>query len=455
MKKKFYIVAIAILGFVGAVNAQNNPECTTNLSIYSEHVKVKNYDAAYTPWKMVYDNCPGLHKANFIHGERILKYKIEKSEGAEKEAFVKDLLAMYDASRTYFPDDFSIASVAIDKALLLNDEKMGTDQEIYNMLDKAFREDRAHFSNPKALYLDFSLLVDLYKAGFKDLQEVFDTYDEIIEQIGLENKKLTDKIEQLLPKEDAGTITAKEKRILAAATQNSETYGVIEGSIDAKLGELAECSNLIPLYQKSFEDKKSDITWVKRAVNRMFNKDCTDDPMFKKLIDAQLAIEPTADLYVYLGLLEMKSGNTSAAVSNFNKAGDLEKDKYKKSDIFYKVATIYARSSKSTARSYAQKAIDANASNGKAYLLIATLYANSANDCGDSAFDKRAIYWKAADVARQAGRVDPSLSGRSSQAVNSYMSKAPSKEMIFNSGMSGKTVTFNCWVGGSIKVPNL
>ena len=119
------------------------------------------------------------------------------------------------------------------------------------------------------------------------------------------------------------------------------------------------------------------------------------------------------------------------------------------------MATIYARSSKSTARNYAQKAIDANPSNGKAYLLIATLYANSANDCGDSAFDKRAIYWKAAEVARQAGRVDPSLSGRSGQAVNSYMSKAPSKEMIFNSGMSGKTVTFNCWVGGSVKVPNL
>ncbi len=455
MKKKFYIVAIAVLGFVGAVNAQNNPECTTNLSIYSEHVKVKNYEAAYTPWKMVYDNCPSLHKANFIYGEKILLYKIEKAAGAEKQTFIKDLMALYDASIASFPSDFTKAGVAIDKALLMNDVKIGTDQEVYNVLDKAFQEDKGNFSNPKALYLYFSLLVDLHKAGTKDLQEVFDTYDNVIEQIGVENKKLTDRIEQLLPKEDAGTITAKEKRILAASTQNSEIYGTIEGSIDAKLGELAECSNLIPLYQKSFEDKKSDITWVKRAVNRMFNKECTDDPMFKKLIDAQLAIEPTADLYVYLGLLEMKSGSTSAAVSNFNKAGDLEKDKYKKSDIFYKVATIYARSSKSTARNYAQKAIDANPSNGKAYLLIATLYANSANDCGDSAFDKRAIYWKAAEVARQAGRVDPSLSGRSGQAVNSYMSKAPSKEMIFNSGMSGKTVTFNCWVGGSVKVPNL
>ena len=55
----------------------------------------------------------------------------------------------------------------------------------------------------------------------------------------------------------------------------------------------------------------------------------------------------------------------------------------------------------------------------------------------------------------KAGRVDPSLSGSSSQAANSYSAKAPSKEMIFSSGMAGKTVTFNCWVGGSVKVPSL
>tara|TARA_R110002050_G_scaffold204522_4_gene340099 strand:+ start:2111 stop:3478 length:1368 start_codon:yes stop_codon:yes gene_type:complete len=455
MKKKLYIVAIALVGFLGTMTAQNNPECTTNLSIYSEHVKVKNYEAAYTPWKMVYENCPSLNKANFIYGERILKYKIEKATGADKAAFMKDLMGLYDASRKTFPANFDLADVLIDKALLMYDEKAGSDQEIYDILHQAFTEDKANFSNPKALYLYFSLLVDLHNAGSKDLQEVFDTYDNVIDQIGVENKKLTDRIEQLLPKEDAGTITSKEKRILAAATQNSENYGKIEGSIDGKLGALAECSNLIPLYEKSFEDKKSDITWIKRAVNRMYNKECTDDPMFKKLIDAQLAIEPTADLYVYLGLLKMKSGSTSSAVADFNKAVDLESDKYKKSDLLYKVATIYSRSSKSSARSYAQKAIDANPSNGKAYLLIATLYANSANDCGTSAFEKRAIYWKAADVARQAGRVDPSLSGRSSQAVNSYILKAPSKEMIFSSGMAGKTVTFNCWVGGSVKVPNL
>jgi tetratricopeptide (TPR) repeat protein len=187
----------------------------------------------------------------------------------------------------------------------------------------------------------------------------------------------------------------------------------------------------------------------------MFSKECTDDPLFRQLFEAQLALEPSASAYMYGGVLKQKAGDNNGAIADFNKAVELETDKYKKSDILYKIATIVRRSSKSQARTYAQKAIDANAANGKAYLLIANLYAGSANDCGSTPFEKRAVYWKAADMARKAGRVDPSLSGNASQSAASYDAKAPSKTDIFNSGMAGKTVTFSCWVGGSVKVPNL
>jgi tetratricopeptide (TPR) repeat protein len=297
--------------------------------------------------------------------------------------------------------------------------------------------------------------VDLHSAGKKELQEVFDAYDDVNEKIEGENQKLTDQITALLPKEENNTLTSKEKKQLSAATTNSESFGKIAGSIDSKLGALANCENLIPLYQKGFEEKKGDVTWVKRAVGRMFNKECTDDPMFKKLFEAQLALDPSADAYVYGGTLKQKSGDTNGAVADFNKALQLETDSYKRSNIAYKVATIYRRGSKSTARNYAQKAIDANPANGRAYLLIASLYAESANECGNTPFEKRAIYWKAADMARKAGRVDPAVSSHANQSAASYSERAPTKEMIFTEGMAGKTVNFSCWVGGSVTVPSL
>lgn len=432
-----------------------NPECMTNLSIYAEHAKVKNYDAAYEPWKMVYESCPDINRANFTYGERILAHKIENSTGADKDGYVQELMSLYDNSIKYFPTNFTKAGVAIDKALLLYDNKMASDEELFNMLDKAFKDDRANFKNPKALYLYFSSLVDLHGAGKKDLQDVFDTYDNVIEKIEEENKKLTDVVTKLLPKDSLGTLTSKEKSQLRVASTNSESYGKVAGSVDSKLGALADCDNLIPLYEKNYEEKKGDVNWVKGAVGRMFSKDCTDDPMFRKLFEAQLALDPSASAYLYGGTLKQKSGDTKGAIEDFNKAVELETDSYKKSNILYKIATTVRKISKSQARSYALKAIDADPANGRAYLLIANLYASSANDCGSTPFEKRAIYWKAADMARKAGRVDPSLSSTASQTAASYDAKAPTKEMIFSSGKAGQTISFSCWVGGSVTVPNL
>ncbi|CEN33645.1 hypothetical protein CCAN12_450007 [Capnocytophaga canimorsus] len=53
--------------------------------------------------------------------------------------------------------------------------------------------------------------------------------------------------------------------------------------------------------------------------------------------------------------------------------------------------------------SYAQKALNYNPSNSDAYRIIAQAYANSANECGSTPFEKRAIYWLAANVARKGG----------------------------------------------------
>ncbi|XLS28687.1 hypothetical protein ACJD0Z_15995 [Flavobacteriaceae bacterium M23B6Z8] len=457
MKKKSIMFLFGLIAAAGTVMGQaQNPECMTNLSIFSEHSKVKNYDAAYEPWKMVRENCPELHLAIYVYGERILKDKIEKSEGTDKSTYIDMLSSMYDDSNKYFPKKFSLAGVAADKAILMYDEKIGTDEELFNMLDEAYKKDRANFSNPKALYLYFSVLVDLHNAGKKDLQEVFDTYDNVTEKIDEEKAALAKVIDSYLEKEEAGTLTSKEKKKLKNARINAESYEKIGGSIDAKLGNLADCDKLIPLYQKNFENKKTDAVWLKRAAGRMDSKDCTDDPMFVKMVEALHALDPSAESAYYLGLLNDKAGNNTEAIKYYNEAVELQSDTYKKAKILYKIATKFKkRGQKSSARNYAQKALNYQPSMGAAYLLIANLYADSANECGSTTFEKRAIYWKAAEMARKAGRVDSSVAGSANRAASSYDQRAPSKQDIFTAGMAGKTITFSCWVGGSVKVPSL
>lgn len=202
MKMKLYFTAIMFLGMMGVSNAQaQNPECMTNLSIFSEHAKVKNYDAAYEPFKKVYETCPQLNNAIYVYGERILKDKIKKAPAGEKDGYIKDLMGLYDDKMKYFSSKTNMAETEIDKILLQYDNKMLDDAGVYAGLSKPFTEDKANFKNPKALYLYFSSLVDLHNAGQKELQEVFDVYDDVTTKIEEENDKLTDRIAKLLPKE--------------------------------------------------------------------------------------------------------------------------------------------------------------------------------------------------------------------------------------------------------------
>ncbi len=83
------------------------------------------------------------------------------------------------------------------------------------------------------------------------------------------------------------------------------------------------------------------------------------------------------------------------------------------------------------------------------------MYADSANDCGDTQFNKRAVYWLAADLAKKAGNVDNSLSKVAQRTAESYIGRAPSKTDIFTEGKEGAVIKFDCWINRSVTVPKL
>ena len=87
--------------------------------------------------------------------------------------------------------------------------------------------------------------------------------------------------------------------------------------------------------------------------------------------------------------------------------------------------------------------------------MIASLYASSANDCGNTQFEKRAVYWLAAKVARKAGKVDASLKKNGEKSALSYEGRAPTKTDIFTEGNAGTSIKLNCWIKTSVTVPNL
>ena len=66
--------------------AQQDEECMTWLTIFSDAAKSKKYDDAYEPWVKLKNKCPKLSRAIYQYGERILKHKIKNSSGSEQSS---------------------------------------------------------------------------------------------------------------------------------------------------------------------------------------------------------------------------------------------------------------------------------------------------------------------------------------------------------------------------------
>ncbi|WP_242085570.1 tetratricopeptide repeat protein [Aestuariivivens sediminis] len=459
MKTKITLLALSLfvlnLGF-----AQQDEECMTKLSIFHEYVKAKNFDAAYEPWMAVRKKCPKFNNAIYIDGEKILDDKIEKTTGAEKVGYINDLLKVWEERGVHFASKTPKGEYAAQACQLKYDyrEELNlSDLELYECFDAAYNLDKATFTNPKSLYTYFSLMVDLYDAKKKSAAELFNKYDDVVEKVEDEIQNYSEKLNVLIEKEDSGVqLTGKEEKYKKYYESYLSAYDKIAGSIDSKLGDRANCDNLIPLYEKGFDENKTSAIWLQRAAGKMSEKECTDHPLFFKLVNAYHELSPSANSAYYLGILKDKEGKSNEAISFYKQAIDLETDNYKKAKLNNRIGLkLKARGSYGSARGFFREALKLNPSNGRPHLSIAAMYAASAKDCGDTNFNKRAVYWLAADEAAKAARVDPTLKKDAAQSVANYTAKAPTKSEIFTAGNSGQSIKIACWIGASVTVPNI
>lgn len=454
MKTKFVLLfTILLLSFSGKSFAQAPDDCTITLSYFTEPAKIKNYEAALPHYEKLIKECPDYNLAIYQYGVKMFEYFIEEKGDKSK---VEDLIQAYRLRLQNFPTQTKEGDVLATIAQIKFDNNLGSKAEQFKAFDEAFTKYPEDFTSGKSLYTYFSLAVDLHNSGEKDLQEIFNLYDVVISKIDAEKNSLAAKLTPLMDKEEGGNaLTDKEKRAKDVYENNLGVYATVEESVNGKLGQLADCPNLIPLYEKDFEAKKNDIEWLKSASNRLDAKDC-ESPLSNKLAVRLHELEPSSTSAYLLGKQAEAEGKASKALEYFNQAADLENDNSKKARIYYSIAENYRKKgSFGTARNYYNKMIDVKPSAGIAYYKIGAMYADSANSCGNTVFEKRAMYWLAADMMDKAARVDGTVAGNARAAASSYRQRAPQASDIFSEGMAGKTVTFNCWVGGSVRVPNL
>lgn len=434
-------------------------DCNRELSVYAQSAKVKDFSSAKKHYDNLTKHCPpDLNKAVYQYGTIMFNDFLDKSESdADKKKYSEALIENYEKQLKHFPesDKSKEAKYYARMAQLKYDAGIGSTEEQYNAFDEAWEMEQ--FNDPKSLYTYFSLLIDLQDDDKKDLEEVFVKYEELMNYINEEEAEKAESDASLQEKKEKGEeLSDDEKRQMHNNEIYLTNYMKIKESIDAKIGTRADCDNLIPLYTKNFDEHKTDEDWLKIAASRLSAKKCTEGDMFFKITEALHDVDPSAKSAKYLGQLAEKDGNTSKAIEYYKQSIDLEENKLDKAKVYYQIANMYNnQGNKSAARTNYRNALNHNPSLGAAYLKIANMYHQSANDCGETVFEKLSVNWLAAQYAERAAAVDPSLKSTAGQAAESYNGRAPSKADIFKEGKAGETINIKCWINESVKVPAL
>ena len=453
MKKITYTLAGLFL-LIGSLSANAQMEmsiqdCTVEYNLFKGDVQQKKYDAAKPRLDNLMKNCADLSIHIYIKGEKLAKhimYNENKDEGLTL------LKKVYDARILNFPNKG--AATLYDKyaTLLVSEGASDLDEEVFGLIEKAYKIDPTDVST-KNMERYFNVILQKNK-NVND-QKILDTYDDINDALEGKLDSYKQKLSKLISKEQSGgTLSAKEEK----GKSNYETIltniGSLAAGLDDKIDTFLTCDRLIPLYRRDLEVNRNNAQWLRRSVSKMFHKECTGDALYEDLVEAYANAEPSAASKIFYATLLEKRGKTAEAAQMRKEAFDLETDPTKKSNLLLKDAQDLSRQGKSSdARRQANEALKYDPSNGNAYLLIASMYARSANSCGETLFAKRMVYVAALNKARRAASVDPSMSSKVQRFVNSYSANIPTTQDAFAEGYkSGASYKIGCWIAETVTV---
>ena len=430
MKQNLTLFFFVLCVFVA--NGQNAvSECAKMQVSVDSLLDINDFGKANDLWKDINKKCDKeLSESFFQSGERILRYYIEMADDSAKSDAIGELVTLFDYYDKRFPANKNGNSIR--KAVIFHTNKMGSRTDIYNLLDRAFKKSSEQFTDAEALYLYFDIYHEQYLKSDNKItfDQIFDRFEQVQAHVSVLSKEAT--------------------------PQQSNVYRNLTQSLTALMAPELTCDKLFPYYQKNFDLRKDDAVWLTNAGQRLLESNCTIDAEFLRITEAAYNLAPTAQSSYNFAIANFRARKNIEAAKYYEQSAMLNTNSLEKAEIYYTLAsTIYNSTDKAKAKENLLKSIQAEPTFAKPYLLLAQMYGTSGSDCGTNAFEVKAINWLAAETALKAGQIDAKYKAGALKMAENYQKKAPTKAEIKEAKMSGKVVTFKCWINESVSVPKI
>ena len=422
---KAIIFMIGVL-FITNANAQKF-DCSSKINEYQTLFKAKKITESFDAWSEVRKNCPKENEVIYTDGVKILQYKIDNTTTAEeKERLVRDVLKVYDQYNKNFP--ISVPDFEINKAMALFNNKIDAKDEIFNLLDSGFSKASKNVTDATTIFTYFKMYCEKFTAGDKRM-----TSNSLLEKYTLVSTMLN----QLM---------------VSNPTKANEYKTALKG-VNALVKDLATCENLADFYTKNFDTNKDNSDWLTSALLSLFEK-CSTKPIFNTLAERLYSIKATAQSSNFMALSNLKQRKFPDAIKFYTESAELQTNPIEKAKTYYTLATGLLSGDLPKSKENLNKALASDPQMGKAYLFLAQLYANNADNCGKTDFEKKAIYCLAIETANKAAVAEPRLKPTSDKMAADFAKQSLTTDEIAKAKMEGKSITIGCWINETVTFPS-
>ena len=397
-KMKKIVLSLSLAFLSAASNAQNDNKCAANYSIYKEFLNVESYHNAVNSFRIVLDECPKFSTTVYIDGVKIYKGLISKTPDESLiNAYVDTIKLIYSKRIENYGEEAQCLS------------RMAFDVMKLRKADTAYSEAFNIFEN--------SVKLGGEKTDIATYTAYFQLATTLSAQKKLTNEKLFDVIVPNLLIIKKGESNEKTEKLFSTLTKN--------------LSRLNYQADFDRLFDEKFSLPET-ADQIRLLSNVMTEINCEGSKLFALSAEKLYAENPTAEAAALIARFNRKNKDYEKASQYYIEAVSKETDNMKKASYLYESALVANYQKKySSAVSFAKKSLELNPQNAGSYLLIGAVYGSNANLFGKDDFDRRQIYWVAADYVAKAKKIDNSLSEQADQLLKKYSALFPNKEDAF------------------------
>ncbi len=454
MKAARIVIAIAFSALSSGLSAQTD-KCAEAFKAFESVVATHEYNEALLQYNGLAERCPKVDEKLYLYGERVFNYQIEASQNkGERQKLIDGLFALYSAYDKNYPSNTN--GNAMRRALLSKTYELASPAEQYAMFDAAFTKSRTSFTDYNAIETFFLLSLQQAEMGKLTQSQFIERYGALTAQVNFAKNKLANRKAEIEKKAETKPVTDEERTFLAEYDATADSLDAVRENMEVLANKKINCGDLDAYYSGKYDASAKDVAWLESVVTVMSSAKCFNAPTLEKSARALYEARPDAMSAYMLGNALLRRGKGKEAVTYFDKAAMLEKNNVKKADLFYTMASIYRNIDKKQAKQYVLRSAELNPKSGKPYLFLAEMYSSVTKECELGDFERKALFWLAADAAQKATLTDARYKATAASLIEGYKKRQPTKADAKAAGKKkGDQVTFGCWINESVTVPNL